>query len=142
LITQRSLRGPLSMTLLALSMWLGCGDDSSTDGGGGQGAEGSGGRTGSGGASGSTTAATSTTSNTTGSSTSSSGGGGQGGSGGGMTSSDGHEGTEFVNAGEVCESPGYRLVYTLGQPTTNQETMTSTGYRLQGGFVGATGSVQ
>jgi hypothetical protein len=131
----------LTVTFLALSLGLGCGDDTSPDGGGGQGAEGSGGRSGQGGG---TTTGTDVTSSTTGSSTSSAGGGGggQGGSGGGTTTNDGHQSTELVSAGDVCESPGYRLVYTLGQPTTNQETMTSTGYRLQGGFVGATGSVQ
>jgi hypothetical protein len=59
-----------------------------------------------------------------------------------MQGDTGHAASELVSAGEVCESAGYRLVYTLGQSSAAQETMTSTGYRLQGGFIGATGSLQ
>ncbi len=124
------------MAALAFSLGIGCGDDGTT-GGGGQGADGSGGQPGTGGSTGSNQTTTAMTS----SSSSTSGSGGDGG-GGGLPGNPGHAGSELVNAGEVCESQGYRLVYTLGQPTTNQETMTSTGYRLQGGFVGATGSLQ
>jgi len=141
LITRLSLRGPLLMTALALAIGAGCSDDSATDGGGGQGAEGGGNQpaTGTG-----TTSTQPTTTTTTGSTSSSTGGGGggTGGEGGGLPTDSGHQGSELVNAGDVCESQGYRLVYTLGQPTTNQQTMTSTGFRLQGGFVGATGSLQ
>ncbi|NUO47767.1 MAG: hypothetical protein HOV80_02800 [Polyangiaceae bacterium] len=132
----------LSICLL-LGIGYGCGDDSGTGGRGGD--DGSGGRSDTGGGGGGTTKTTSTTgsmSTTSSSSSSSSTGGGGDGGGGGTQGDSGHASTEFVNSGEVCESQGYRLVYTLGQPTTNQETMTSTGYRLQGGFVGATGSLQ
>lgn len=137
---RKSLTLLLSVCLL-LGIGYGCGDDSGTGGRGGD--DGSGGRSDTGGGGGGTTKTTSTTGSSSSSSASSSstGGGGDGG-GGGTQGDSGHAGTEFVNSGEVCESQGYRLVYTLGQPTTNQETMTSTGYRLQGGFVGATGSLQ
>lgn len=129
----------LLVIALALSIGFGCSDDDAT-GGGGQGGEGSGGRPGTGGG---TTATVETTTSSSSSSSSTGGGmGGSGGEGGGTTSDAGHEGSELVSAGEVCESPEYRLVYTLGQPTTNQQTMNSTGYRLQGGFVGATGSAE
>jgi hypothetical protein len=49
--------------------------------------------------------------------------------------------TETVSAGEVSSSPSYRMVYTLGQPTQNQGKTTSPGYRMQGGLVGANGSL-
>lgn len=48
---------------------------------------------------------------------------------------------EVVTAGDTSESPNYRLVHTFGQPTQNQETTKSPGYRLQGGLVGANGSL-
>ncbi len=121
---------------LVLSASYGCGDDSGT-GGGGQGADGGGGKSNTGGGGG----GPGPTSSSSSSSSSSTGGGGEGGGGGPPTDS-GHASTELTSCGEVSESQGYRLVYTLGQPTTNQQTMTSTGYRLQGGFVGATGSLQ
>ncbi|XXX80387.1 hypothetical protein WMF30_16610 [Sorangium sp. So ce134] len=38
-------------------------------------------------------------------------------------------------------SPSYRMVFTLGQPTQNQGKTTSPGYRMQGGLVGANGSL-
>lgn len=82
------------------------------------------------------------------------GAGGAGGDGGGTTTSSaggaGGEGgavpggglaTETVSAGEVSSSPSYRMVYTLGQPTQNQGKTTSPGYRMQGGLVGANGSL-
>ncbi|MBK9263693.1 MAG: hypothetical protein IPM54_28305 [Polyangiaceae bacterium] len=65
--------------------------------------------------------------------------GGQGGQGGAMQSH-GPGSQAFVNAGEVSKSPGYKLVWTMGQSTQNQSTMSSDGYRLQGGLIGATGS--
>jgi hypothetical protein len=47
----------------------------------------------------------------------------------------------FVNAGQVSASAQYRMVFSLGQSTQNQGTMTSSQYRLQGGVIGATGSL-
>ena len=67
-------------------------------------------------------------------STSSSGGGG------GMQIS-GKAATELVNGGDTVKSPGYKMVFTVGQPTQNQGKTTSPGYRLQGGLVGANGSL-
>jgi hypothetical protein len=69
-------------------------------------------------------------------------GGGTGGQGGsGAMSNFGPSATSFVNAGEVSKSPGYKLVWTLGQSTQNQSKMSSTNYRVQGGLVGANGSI-
>jgi hypothetical protein len=93
---------------------------------------------------------TQTTSATTSTSSSSGGQGGQGGEGGGAggqggaggTADNGHSATETVSAGEVTASSKYKMVFTLGQPTQNQGKTTSSKYRLQGGLVGANGSVQ
>jgi hypothetical protein len=49
--------------------------------------------------------------------------------------------SQMVNAGESAHSAHYRAVYTLGQPTQNQGKSTSTSYRVQGGLIGANGSV-
>ncbi|WP_438019687.1 hypothetical protein WMF18_11710 [Sorangium sp. So ce315] len=49
--------------------------------------------------------------------------------------------SETVTAGEVAKSARYRMVFTLGQPTQNQSTTTSPRYRMQGGLIGATGSL-
>jgi len=75
-------------------------------------------------------------------------GGGNTGGGGSSSSSTGtggetavHNTTEFVNAGGVMQSPGYKMVYTLGQPTQNQGKTTSPSYRMQGGVIGANGSL-
>jgi hypothetical protein len=46
-----------------------------------------------------------------------------------------------VGAGDVCKSPQYKLVFTMGQPTQNQTKTTSPSYRLQGGLIGANGSL-
>ena len=83
---------------------------------------------------------------TSSSSTSTSSGGGQGGNGGqGGTgagpSVSGKPGTETVSAGQKSSSPGYTMVFTLGQPTQNQGKTTSPGYRMQGGLQGANGSL-
>ena len=87
---------------------------------------------------------------TTSTSSSSTGGGGAGGAGGeggaggagGSSSADyGPPSSETVSAGEVSKSPKYRMVYTLGQPTQNQGKSTSPAHRLQGGVIGATGSL-
>jgi hypothetical protein len=66
--------------------------------------------------------------------------GGAGGGGGGMTADNGHSATETVTAGEVAKSPSYKMIFTFGQPTQNQDKTTSPGYRIQGGLVGANGS--
>ncbi|WP_437970219.1 hypothetical protein WMF04_13340 [Sorangium sp. So ce260] len=87
-----------------------------------------------------------------------SGGGGFGGAGGagaGPIASDGGGGeggeaevadrgvaaSDVVSAGKVVRSPSYRMVFTLGQPTQNQGKTTSPSYRMQGGLVGANGSL-
>jgi hypothetical protein len=49
--------------------------------------------------------------------------------------------TQMVNAGETGQSPHFRAVYTLGQPTQNQGATTSPSYRVQGGLIGANGSL-
>lgn len=101
-----------------------------------------------------------TSTSTTGATSSSTGTGGQGGSGtstvssssgfdtssssstgtgtGGAPATAGTPGQETVSAGQVCSSPSYKMVMTLGQPTQNQGTTTSPGYKLRGGLVGAT----
>lgn len=67
-------------------------------------------------------------------------GGGTGGEGGDTPIEHGPGASSFVSAGGICESKGYRMVFTFGQSTTNQNGSTSPSYRLQGGLVGATGS--
>lgn len=71
------------------------------------------------------------------------GGGGVGGGGGagGSMPAYGPPATDIVSAGEVSQSPGYKLVFTFGQSSTNQEKTTSPSYRLQGGLIGANGSL-
>jgi hypothetical protein len=54
---------------------------------------------------------------------------------------EGHASTEVVSAGGVMQGAGYRMVFTLGQPTPAQTGMSSSHHRLQGGIVGATGSL-
>ena len=49
--------------------------------------------------------------------------------------------TDLVSAGEVSKSASYKMVFTLGQPTQNQGKTTSAGYRMQGGLIGANGSL-
>jgi hypothetical protein len=117
---------PGALLLLVATAAVGCGDEPQS----------------------STTASTSTTSSSSG------GQGGQGGEGGGAggeggaggqgggTADNGHPATETVSAGEVTASSKYKMVFTLGQPTQNQGKTTSSQYRLQGGLVGANGSVQ
>lgn len=111
---------PAALALLAAAA-IGCGDETTgtsktaatSSGTGGQGGEGGGGG----------------------------GAGGEGGAGGG-TADSGHPATETVSAGQVTASSKYKMVFTLGQPTQNQGKTTSSQYRLQGGLVGANGSVQ
>jgi hypothetical protein len=47
----------------------------------------------------------------------------------------------MVSGGEVSKSPGYKLVFTFGQSSQNQEKTTSPSYRHQGGLIGANGSL-
>ncbi|WP_437639115.1 hypothetical protein [Sorangium sp. So ce854] len=68
-----------------------------------------------------------------------SGGGGEGQGGGAPPARVGT--SETVTAGEVAKSARYRMVFTLGQPTQDQSTTTSPRYRMQGGLIGATGSL-
>ncbi len=81
-----------------------------------------------------------TTSNSTSGSSSSSGSGGAGGEGGGSLAS-GVQANEIVAGGDVVKSPNYKMVYTFGQPTQNQHKSNSSGYRIQGGLIGATESL-
>ncbi|WP_438028886.1 hypothetical protein [Sorangium sp. So ce233] len=68
-----------------------------------------------------------------------SGSGGEG-QGGGALAGARVGASETVTAGEIAKSARYRMVFTLGQPTQNQETTTSPRYRMQGGLIGANGS--
>ncbi len=106
----------------------------------------------SGGANDTTSSSTSGTSSATGT-----GAGGQGGAGTSVSSSSGFTtsastgtgtggappmagapGSETVSAGQVCSSPSYKMVMTMGQPTQNQGVTSSPGYKMRGGLVGAT----
>lgn len=122
------LRGGLLASVLAAVLLLACSDGGSTSSSSGTsssqgGSGGGGGQGGTGGGSG--------------------GAGGQGGDGGqgGSMMSHGPAAQDIVSSGEVSKSPSYKLVWTLGQSTQNQSKMSSAGYRLQGGLVGANGSV-
>jgi len=105
--------------VLALALWPGCscGSDESVSVTTGTGS-------GTGGAAGATT----TTSE-----------GGTGGAGGEPPR--GVQSTDSVSAGNVVQSPSYTMVFTFGQPTQHQGKATSPRYRMQGGFVGANGSL-
>ena len=48
---------------------------------------------------------------------------------------------DIVNAGTSVSSANYRLVFTFGQSTQNQGKTTSPNYRIQGGPIGAQGSL-
>jgi hypothetical protein len=52
----------------------------------------------------------------------------------------GAPGHAFVNAGNTVKSPGYTMVFTLGQSSPVQTKISSPGYQLNGGLIGATGS--
>jgi hypothetical protein len=47
----------------------------------------------------------------------------------------------FVAAGQTASSENYRMVFTLGQLSQAQSSQTSEQYRLQGGVVGANGTL-
>lgn len=131
--------------LVVLGLWTfiaACGDDTQPGGGGsstnsggagGQPGDGGGGQppNGAGGEGGMTTI---------------DGGGGQGGGEGGsggqiMPTEPGPPGNALVSAGDYVSSENYSLVFTMGQSTINQNKMSSQNYRLQGGLIGATGSL-
>lgn len=69
------------------------------------------------------------------------GAGGQGGGGGAAPAAKGRSAGDLVSAGQVSKSPGYKMIYTLGQPSQNQGKMSSPKFRVQGGLVGASGSL-
>ena len=48
--------------------------------------------------------------------------------------------TQTVGAGHTATSQNFKMVYTFGQPTTNQDKSTSARRRLRGGLQGANGS--
>lgn len=109
--------------LLVATLVVACGDESqsSNNASSGSSSSGAGGHGGSGG--------------------SGSGGGGMGGAGGGQAIPPGPPAMQIVNAGNTMKSPSYRMVHTLGQPTQNQGKTTSPSYRMQGGLIGANGSL-
>lgn len=45
---------------------------------------------------------------------------------------------EFVGSGTVASNAKYRIVYSLGQATPNQEPATGKNGQLNGGLIGAT----
>jgi len=48
--------------------------------------------------------------------------------------------SETVSSGQTATSQNFKMVYTFGQPTTNQDKSTSANRRLRGGLQGANGS--
>ncbi len=75
--------------------------------------------------------------------TGSGGMGGSGGSGGsgGASGPHGPAATALVNGGSVSSSSNFAMVHTLGQSSQAQQTLTSSNYQLQGGLVGANGTL-
>lgn len=51
-------------------------------------------------------------------------------------------GSQIVSAGATVQSVHYQMVFTLGQPTQNQEMSKSPSYQLQGGLVGPDGRLK
>jgi hypothetical protein len=108
---------------------------------------------GSGGSGGSTSTGTHTTTTTSSSGTGGMGGGttttttsssstgGMGGAGGSTQGAHGPPATDLVNAGNTCTSTSYKMTFTMGQPTQNQTRTTSPSYQMQGGLVGANGTL-
>lgn len=54
----------------------------------------------------------------------------------------GAPGLVHVAAGGLVKSPGFKMVFSLGQSTSNQGRTSSPQHVLRGGFIGATGSIQ
>jgi hypothetical protein len=48
--------------------------------------------------------------------------------------------SQTVNGGTKASSANFSMVFTLGQPTTNQGVYNSANFRLQGGLIGANGN--
>jgi hypothetical protein len=94
--------------------------------------------TGSGGTDGGTTGSGGTDGGTGGTSSGGDGGTDGGTSSGGDGGTFGPSATQLVGAGQVANSPGYRMVFTVGQPSLSQTKTTSPSFRMQGGLVGAT----
>jgi hypothetical protein len=67
--------------------------------------------------------------------------GGEGGQGGSIMGNHGPGAQNIVSSGKVSTSANYKLVWTMGQSTQNQSKMSTTKFQLQGGLVGANGSV-
>jgi hypothetical protein len=89
-----------------------------------------------------TSSSSSGTTSSTGTGGAGTGGAGAGGAGGGTAAGpNGPPATQLVSAGDVCTSPGYKMIFTLGQPTQNQSRTTSPSYQMQGGLIGANGSL-
>jgi hypothetical protein len=85
---------------------------------------------------------TSSSSTGVGGATSASSSSGTGGGGGSTTTgAHGPGASQLVNGGDVVTSSKFKMVFTLGQPTQNQTETTSPGYRMQGGLVGANGTL-
>lgn len=121
-----------------LCVGLGCGDDTTPDGGnGGGGGVSDGGKGGAGGEGGTGAQGAAGGQGGTGAGGESTGGGGSGGG----TELAGEPGTDFVSAGLQATSPSYRMNFTLGQSTQNQGTSRSPNYRMQGGLQGTNGSL-
>ena len=126
----RVLRHKRCTCLLAVMLFLGCGPQVEIETtGSGSGSGGRGGSAGQGGAGGS------------GGTGGLGGEGGGGGSGGGSVENHGPGAKDMVSSGKVTTSANYKLVWTMGQSTQNQSQMSTAKYRLQGGLVGANGSV-
>jgi hypothetical protein len=70
------------------------------------------------------------------------GGEGGGGAGGGASAGKGAPGGSLVSAGHVVSSPKYRMVFTVGQSSPVQTTVSSPSYTLRGGVIGATGDAK
>jgi hypothetical protein len=63
------------------------------------------------------------------------------GGGGGAPVGNGPGATDMVSAGNYIQSQKYKMAFTLGQSTQNQTKTTSSNYRMQGGLIGANGSL-
>jgi hypothetical protein len=59
------------------------------------------------------------------------------GGGGSVPDAGGPNVTDLVNGGNVATNSKYKIVYTLGQPSPDQNVEKSTNNRLNGGLVGA-----
>lgn len=53
----------------------------------------------------------------------------------------GPQASQLVSGGDVIKSPGYKMIFTLGQPTQYQSKTSSPNYRMRGGVIGANGTL-